>query len=178
MTTPDDSLDLLVNRWLPNQIIASRLWGRTGYYQPGGAYGFRDQLQDVSALVLSVPTSRASTSCGPRRGSSARETCSTGGTSRSGSGTRTRCSDDLLWLPWAGLRYVEATGDAGVWDENAPYLEGPTLAEGQRESYFEPTVSSESDTLFGHAARAMDASLTAGAQGLPADRHAATGTTG
>ena len=164
--TPDDSLDLLVNRWLPCQAIASRLFGRTGYYQPGGAWGFRDQLQDVSSLVLIRPDLARSNSPGLLDDSSARATCSTGGTNLPG-GEGTRRSDDLLWLPWAALRYVDVTADASVRDEKTPYLEAPLLAEGQRESYLEPAVSSETDTLFSHAARAIDAALTAGAQGLP-----------
>ncbi len=103
--TPDDSFDALMNRWLLYQALSCRLWTRGGYYQPGGAFGFRDQLQDVMALTLRAAGRwRASTCCARRRGSSSKATCSTGGTSRPGAACARRCSDDLLWLPVRGRR--------------------------------------------------------------------------
>ncbi len=116
--TPDAPLNVLANGWLVYQTLACRLWARSGYYQSGGAFGFRDQLQDVMALVHT----RAGASCASicfaaRAASSSKATCSTGGIRRRGAGVRTHCSDDYLWLPFATCRYVQATGDTGVLDE-------------------------------------------------------------
>ncbi|HEV8417840.1 MAG TPA: hypothetical protein VGQ43_03740 [Candidatus Udaeobacter sp.] len=167
VTTPDPALDLMLNRWLVYQILACRVWARSAFYQSGGAYGFRDQLQDVMALVYSAPAEARAQIL-----RSAARQFEEGDVQHwwhppSGVGVRTRITDDLYFLPLVVHHYVVTTGDTEVLNEVVPFITSPVLRDDQEEDFNLPAVSAQTATIYEHCVRALKHGYRLGSHGLP-----------
>jgi cyclic beta-1,2-glucan synthetase len=160
-------MDLMLNGWLLYQTVSSRLWARAGFYQASGAYGFRDQLQDVMALA----SAKSSMTREQLLRAAARQfpegDVQHWWLPNTGQGVRTRISDDRAWLAYVAAEYIDVTGDAAVLEEPIAFLDGASLKPEEAESFSQPAISAETASLYEHIARALDASLAVGAHGLP-----------
>ncbi|MFZ1413702.1 MAG: hypothetical protein WAS73_03845 [Defluviicoccus sp.] len=167
VATPSPAIDVMINGWLLYQTLSCRIWGRTAFYQSGGAFGFRDQAQDAAAFVHTRPDVTRRQILLHAAHQFVEGDVMHWWHPPQGRGMRTRFSDDLLWLPFVTLSYLKATGDLLILDEIAPFIRARPLQPGEDEVYLRPEDSGEAASLYDHCCRALDRSLTKGAHGLP-----------
>jgi len=165
--TPESSLNLIFNRWLTYQNLSCRMWGRSAFYQSGGAYGFRDQLQDVAGLVYLDPAITRAHILKSASRQFIEGDVQHWWHAETGSGVRTKISDDLLWLPYVVLHYIQVTGDHSIMNEEVNYIEGRLLNEEEHEAIVIPTISETKGTIKEHCLKAIERSMTFGPHGLP-----------
>ena len=167
VATPDRGIDLMVNRWLVYQVLGCRVWARSAFYQSGGAYGFRDQLQDVMALVYSAPAEARAQILRAAARQFEEGDVQHWWHPPSGIGVRTRITDDLYFLPLVVHHYVVTTGDTNLLDEVVPFIASPVLREEQEEEFNLPAVSAQTGTVYEHCVRALKYGYRLGPHGLP-----------
>ncbi|MCA1767081.1 MAG: glycosyl transferase, partial [Idiomarina sp.] len=166
--TPERTMDIMLNGWLTYQTLACRLWARSAFYQASGAYGFRDQLQDGMAMVFTKPEETRAHILRAAARQFSEGDVQHWWLSHSGTGVRTRISDDRIWLVYATAHYIQSSGDSAILDEQISFLEGPVLKDNEHENVFKPDISAKTASLFEHCARALDNSIEQrGELGLP-----------
>jgi cyclic beta-1,2-glucan synthetase len=167
VSTPDPLFDVMVNRWLLYQNVACRMWAKAGFYQAGGATGFRDQLQDAMAMTWAAPQMLPQQILTAAARQFPQGDVQHWWHAPDGAGVRTRFSDDLLWLPFACLHHLQTSGNPALLDAVVPFIEGAAIAPEAEDAYYVPVVSDQQASVFEHAARAIDHSLRTGVHGLP-----------
>ncbi|MGB3643117.1 MAG: glucoamylase family protein [Mesorhizobium sp.] len=163
--TPDKALDAMVNHWLPYQALSCRIRARSAFYQASGAFGFRDQLQDTMALLAHDPDLGREQILNAAGRQFVEGDVQHWWLPRTGAGVRTIISDDIVWLAHAVARYIAVTGDKAILKQQLPFIEGQALAEGEHDSFFVPTVSQKTVSLYEHCARALDLAIQRSSEG-------------